>query len=296
MNTPAHLPVETRPFTWFDWMLLASAGGIWGSSFLFMDVALEVEHPGMVTFLRPMLGLVALLPFSAARRPVDRADRGRILLLGITWMAFPLTMFPLAQQWIDSSLAGMMNGAMPVMTIVVGAAIFGLRTGPIQIAGVMAGLVGILLIGLPTATTGGTRAVGVLLVVLAITSYGIAANLAGPLQRRYGSLPVLVRVLAVATVATMPFGLVGLAASSWSWPAVAANVAVGFGGTGLAYLAAATLIGRGGPVRMSVGTYLVPVGAAVLGGAVLGETLSVWLVAGGGVLLGGAWLTTRTSA
>ncbi|RUA26077.1 MAG: hypothetical protein DSY73_01355 [Actinobacteria bacterium] len=190
----------------------------------------------------------------------------------------------------------MMNGAMPVMTIVVGAAIFGLRTGPIQIAGVTVGLVGILLIGLPTATTGGTRAVGVLLVVLAITSYGIAANLAGPLQRRYGSLPVLVRVLAVATVATMPFGLVGLAASSWSWPAVAANVAVGFGGTGLAYLAAATLIGRVGPVRMSVVTYLVPVVAAVLGVAVLGETLSVWLVAGGGVLLGGAWLTTRTSA
>ena len=210
-------------------------------------------------------------------------------------MAFPLTMFPLAQQWIDSSVAGMLNSGMPVATVLVAALAFGVRSSRLQVAGIFIGLVGILLIGLPTATSGDTSALGVIFVLLAVTSYGIAANLAGPLQRRYGSAAVLSRVLAVATVATVPFGLFGLAHSSWSTQAFAANLAVGLGGTGVAYLAAATLIGRVGPVRMSVVTYLVPVVAAVLGVVVLGEVLVAWQVLGAAVLIGGAWLTTRAS-
>ena len=293
MNNQTIPPVEGRPFAPLDWLLLVSAAGIWGASFLFMDVALEVEHPGLITFLRPALGLLVVLCFPSAHRPVDRADRGRLLLLSITWMAFPLTMFPLAQQWIDSSLAGMLNSSMPVMTVVVGAAFFRTKTGKTQVMGVLTGLVGILLVGLPTATTGGTNAVGVLLVMMAVASYGVAAHIAGPLQRQYGSAAVLSRVLAVATIVTMPLGMFGLLSSAWAWWAVASNVAVGIGGTGLAFLAAATLIGRVGAVRMSIVTYLVTIVAALLGVFVLGETLSIWQVAGGLVLLGGVWLTSR---
>ena len=293
MNNQTIPPVEGRPFAPLDWLLLVSAAGIWGASFLFMDVALEVEHPGLITFLRPALGLLVVLCFPSAHRPVDRADRGRLLLLSITWMAFPLTMFPLAQQWIDSSLAGMLNSSMPVMTVVVGAAFFRTKTGKTQVMGVLTGLVGILLVGLPTATTGGTNAVGVLLVMMAVASYGVAAHIAGPLQRQYGSAAVLSRVLAVATIMTMPLGMFGLLSSAWAWWAVASNVAVGIGGTGLAFLAAATLIGRVGAVRMSIVTYLVTIVAALLGVFVLGETLSIWQVAGGLVLLGGVWLTSR---
>jgi len=71
-------------------------------------------------------------------------------------------------------------------------------------------------------------------------------------------------------------------------------VAVGVGGTGIAYVAAASLIGRVGPVRMSAVTYVVPVVAAVLGIAVLGETLGAVQVSGALVLVAGAWLTTRS--
>ena len=284
---------ESNPFRAFDWLLLLTAAGIWGASFLFMDVALDHEHPGLIAFLRPALGMLALWAFPAARRPVDRADRSRILALGALWMAFPLTMFPLAQQWIDSSVAGMLNSGMPVATVLVGATLFGVRTGRVQLLGVAVGIAGIAMIGLPTASTGETTGLGVVFVLAAVTSYGVAANLAGPLQRRYGSPAVLARVATVATVLTLPYGLVGLADSSWSTQAFAANLAVGVGGTGIAYVAAATLIGRVGPVRMSIVTYLVPVVAAVLGIVVLGESLVAWQVLGALVLIGGAWLTTR---
>ena len=285
---------ERRPFETLDWLLLVSAAGIWGSSFLFMDVALDAEHPGLITWLRPVFGLAALASFPAARRPVERSDRGRLLVLGITWMAFPFTLFPLAQQWIDSSVTGMLNSAMPVATVLVGAVVFGVAVQRPQVLGVLVGIAGIFMIGLPTARGGDTSALGVVLVLLAVSSYGLAVNIAGPLQRKYGSLAVLSRVLAVAVVATTPFGIYGLTQSVWSAAAVGANLAVGIGGTGLAYAAAATLTGRIGAVRMSIVTYLIPVVASLLGVLVLDEVLGGWQVAGAVVLVGGAWSTTRT--
>ena len=278
----------------FDWLLLVTAAGIWGSSFLFMDIALDTEHPGLVAWLRPLLGLAFMAGVPSARRPVDRSDNPRLFLLGLLWMAVPLSMFPLAQTWIDSSIAGMMNSGMPVTTLIAGATLFGVATHRVQVVGVAVGIVGLLMIGIPTASVGDTSAVGVLLVVLAVSCYGVAANIAGPLQRRYGSPAVLLRVLVVASLATTPWGLVGLAGSGFAWSAVAANLAVGVGGTGIAYVAAASLIGRVGPVRMSAVTYVVPVVAAVLGVTVLGETLGVLQVSGALVLVGGAWLTTRS--
>ena len=278
----------------FDWLLLVTAAGIWGSSFLFMDVALDAEHPGLVAWLRPLLGLAFMAGVPSARRPVDRSDNPRLFLLGLLWMAVPLSMFPLAQTWIDSSIAGMMNSGMPVTTLIAGATLFGVATHRVQVVGVAVGIVGLLMIGIPTASVGDTSAVGVLLVVLAVSCYGVAANIAGPLQRRYGSPAVLLRVLVVASLATTPWGLVGLVGSGFAWSAVAANLAVGVGGTGIAYVAAASLIGRVGPVRMSAVTYVVPVVAAVLGVTVLGETLGALQVSGALVLVGGAWLTTRS--
>ncbi|MEE2958618.1 MAG: DMT family transporter [Actinomycetota bacterium] len=281
------------PMRAFDWLLLATAAGVWGSSFLFMEVALRVENPGLVAWLRPAFGLCFLACLPSARRPVDRADLPRLGALGLLWMAIPLSLFPLAQTWIDSSIAGMMNSGMPVATLLAGSLFFGVVTHRVQVAGVVAGIAGMVVVGLPSATTDGTGMVGVLLVIVAICCYGLAANLAAPLQQKYGSTPVLLRVLVVATVATTPWGLVGLADSSFAWPALTSNVAVGVGGTGVAYVAAATLIGRVGPVRMSAVTYVIPVVASTLGVVVLDEVIGAVEVAGLVVLMAGAWLTTR---
>ena len=284
---------ESRPFLPFDWLLLVTAAGIWGASFLFMDVALDHEHPGLVAFLRPALGLLALLAFPASRRPVDRADRGRLVVLGITWMAFPLTMFPLAQQWIDSSVAGMLNAAMPLLTVLISWAIFHTPTGPRRLFGVGVGLVGILLISVPEASTAGTNALGVGLVVLAVASYGVAVNLAGPLQQRHGSLPVLVRALAFATVLTLPYGIVGLPDSTFAWDSLIACMLVGAGGTGIAFVFAANLSGRVGAVRASLVTYVIPIISIVLGVLFRDETVTVAAIIGTGVVLLGASLSSR---
>ncbi len=287
---------EEKPLEKIDWILLFTAASIWGSSFFFMDIALEAEHPGLITWLRPTLGFFAIVLFPSARKPIESSDWRAIILLAFTWMAFPFTMFPIAQQWIDSSVTGMLNSAMPVMTLIIGFLVFGVPVRKVQIIGILLGVMGISMVGLPTVNGGGTSALGVLLVLLAMTSYAVSVNIAGPLQRKYGSLPVLSRVLAISSLLTMPFGIYGLLISSWSLKAVGANLAVGIGGTGIAYAAATTLTGRVGALRTSIVTYLIPIFASLLGVMVLNESLGYWEAFGTLVLIGGAWLTTRTES
>lgn len=284
---------EDTPFAPVDWAFLLGAGSIWGSSFLLMAIGLDAFEPGLVTLMRVGFGGLALSLFPAARRRIPRGDLPKVALLGLTWMAFPLTMFPLAQQWIDSSLAGMLNSGMPVMTVVVSWTLFSTPTGPRRLAGVAVGAVGIALVGIPEATTDGTNALGVLLVLFAVTSYGVAVNLSGPLQQRHGALPVTATALGFATLMTLPLGVFGAARSSFAWDSLIACVVLGALGTGLAFVWAATLSGRVGAVRTSVVTYIVPVVAIVLGVVFRDETVTPWAVAGTLVVLLGAWLSSR---
>lgn len=294
MAAPTSSPEDT-PFAPLDWGLLLGAATIWGGSFLFMAIGLDAFEPGVVTFLRVAFGAATLAVLPAARAVIPREDRFRVFLVGVTWMAFPLTLFPIAQQWIDSSVAGMLNAAMPLQTALISWLVFKIPTGPRRLFGVAVGMIGILIIGVPEATTDGTNALGVGLLVLAVASYGVAVNLAGPLQQKYGALPVTAQALAFATVLTIPYGLVGLPDSSFAWDSLVACFVVGAGGTGIAFAMAATLTGRVGPVRTSVVTYVVPVIAVILGVVFRDETVALTAIVGTCVVLLGAWLSSRTN-
>lgn len=292
-TAPSDLRAEDKPMAPADWSFLLTVALIWGASFLFMAIALDDFEPGLVTLLRVVLGFATLALLPAARQPIPRAAWRQIGLLGITWMALPLTLFPIAQQWINSSMTGMLNSAMPIAAVLVAWLGFGIPTGPRRLAGVAVGIAGILIIGVPEASTAGTNAAGVLLVVGAVTSYGVAASIAGPLQREYGSVPVVFRALGVACILCLPYGLVDGAASSFSWAALAACAAVGIGGTGVAFAIAATLNGRVGAVRMSLVTYIIPIVSIVLGVVFRDETVTVWAIVGTVVVLAGAFLSSR---
>ena len=291
--TATDIRPEDTPFAALDWGFVLGAASIWGGSFLFMAIGLDAFEPGVVTLLRVGFGGLALLLLPGARKPLPREDLPKVALLGVTWMAFPLTMFPIAQQWIDSSVAGMLNAAMPLLTVLISWSIFNTPTGPRRLFGVGVGLIGILLIGIPEASTAGTNAIGVGLVVLAVASYGVAVNIAGPLQQRHGSLPVIARALGVATVLTLPYGIAGIPASTFAWDSLVACFLVGAGGTGLAFVFAANLTGRVGPVRASLITYVIPVISIVLGVIFRDETVTIAAIVGTGVVLFGAYLSSR---
>ena len=276
-----------------EWGLLAAAAGIWGSSFLFIAVGLDHFEPGLVTWLRILLGAFGLALARASRRPVDRVDWPRLATIGVLWVAIPFTLFPLAQRTIDSSVAGMLNGAMPLMTAAVAALLLWKRPDRRQVGGLLIGFMGVVAISLPSLRGANAAPVGVALALGAVACYSIAINLAVPVQQKYGSLAVLLRVLLVAAVLTAPYGIWSIPGSTFDWGAVAAMVVLGFFGTGVAFVAMTTLTGRVGAPRSSIAIYFTPIVAIVLGVVFRDEQVAVLAVIGTALVLVGAWITSR---
>ncbi len=191
-----------------EWALVAAAAGIWGASFLLIEVGLEHFGPGLIAFGRVAIGALTLAAMPRSRRPIDRADLPRVALLGLFWMAAPLLLFPIGQQWIDSSLAGMINGAVPIFAAVTAAILLRTRPANRQLAGIAVGFVGVVGVLWPATHDADATALGASLIVLAVICYGIALNIAVPLQQRYGALPVLLRAQMVALVLLAPAALV----------------------------------------------------------------------------------------
>jgi drug/metabolite transporter (DMT)-like permease len=277
----------------FEWGLLACIALIWGSSFWLIDIGLRSFGPGVITASRVLLGASILALIPTARKPVAREDLPRIAFLGAIWMGIPLSLFPIAQQWIDSSVAGMLNGAMPLATAVWSALLLRRAPGRFQLVGLIVGFGGVFAISWPELQGSQATFRGAVLVLIAITLYGLSANLAVPLQQRYGALPVLLRAQLAALVIVVPFGLFDFGNSSWSWSAALAMVPLGALGTGLAFVMMATLVGRVGGPRGSVAIYFVPVVAMALGVIALGESIAAIALAGAALVMAGAWLTSR---
>jgi drug/metabolite transporter (DMT)-like permease len=81
-------------------LLLIVPGIIWGASFLFIAEGLEAVSPNGVAFVRILVGFLTLSLIPAVRRPTLKTDRWRIAALGVLWLAFPVTMFPYAEQHV----------------------------------------------------------------------------------------------------------------------------------------------------------------------------------------------------
>ena len=289
--TPAPHTAHMTPREWSRWAL---PGVVWGTSFFFIAEALEAFPAATITPIRVGLGFLTLALFRGARSAtITSADRWRIRLLGVIWMAIPLSLFPFAEQHVSSSVTGMLNGATPIFVTAV-AAVLARTLPPAQrIAGLCLGMLGVVLIALPAAGEGSSSLWGVSLIFVALVFYGFALNLAVPLQQRYGSLPVLWRAQATAFVLTAPFGLAVADEIEFAWRPFLALVGLGVLGTALAYVAMADNAGRLGSSRASASVYLIPVVSLVLGALVRDETVAVVSVLGCAVTLVGAWLTSR---
>jgi drug/metabolite transporter (DMT)-like permease len=276
-----------------EWTLLMGTSLIWGSSFLWIAVALRDLEPGVVALLRLVLGAAALSVIPAARRPVQRRDWPRILLIAVAGNAGPALLFAVAQQTVDSSVAGMINSGVPILTLAMTVMLTRLAPGRLQVVGLIVGFGGILAMALPNLSGADAAPLGIGLLLLAITGYAITNNVMVPIQQQYGSLPVVARSLWVGVVLMLPAGAFGLAESRVTWRAAGAMAILGVAGTGFARSLQASLVGRAGAARASLVAYLIPVVAILLGVVVLSERVSALELIGVGLVLAGAFLASR---
>lgn len=276
----------TRSLT--DWLLLVVPGVIWGASFLFIAEGLEAVGPNGVTFSRIAIGFLTLSLFPSARLPVARADWAGTAALGVLWLAFPLSMFPFAEQHVSSALTGMLNGATPLFVAAVASALAHQLPSRGVMTGLAVGFGGAVVMAVPALGGGVNSAFGVGLILMALVSYGLALNLARPLQQRNGAMPVMWRALAVALVLTAPLGLPEVLAGDWSLRPALAMLGLGAGGTAIANVLTATAAGRLGATTASITAFLIPVVALLLGVLVRGEHVTTLSLIGAAICLLGA--------
>jgi drug/metabolite transporter (DMT)-like permease len=277
-----------------DWALLVLVAVTWGSSFLFIDIGVDHFAPTHVALLRLAFAAVTLAAVPGARRSVPRSAWPAIALLGLVWMAAPFVLFAVAEQSIDSSLAGMLNAAAPLFTAAVAGLVARRVPSRRRIAGLLIGFLGVLAISWPALRGAHATAAGAGLVVAATILYGIAFNVASPLQQRHGALPVIWRSELVAVGLVAPLGLTTMADSAFAWSSLAAVAALGFLGTALAFVAFTTLAGRVGSIRASVTVYFLPAVAIALGAVFRDETIAAASLLGTVLVTVGAYVTSRS--
>ena len=287
---------------WVTFWVLAIV--LWGPSFLLIKVALRELEPVMVVALRISLGAAgcwAVLLWQRIALPRQPRLLVALVLFGLVNTAAPFLLITWAEQYIDSGVAGILNGTMPFFTTLI--AHFFLaddRITPLKLLGLALGFAGMVFLAGGNLQSvnwlGGLR--GQLAVIVACICY--ACGLVYNSRALRGNRPEVTAAYSLTGaaawlwVAALAGGtVVRLPSSSAVWLAV---LWLGLMGTALAYTAAFYLMRSWGPTRVSLLTYVLPVVAVTLGVVFLGETLHWQLVVGGLLVLAGiAVVNLRTS-
>lgn len=265
-------------------VLYVALVGFWGSTFLWVEIALDSTGPFVISAVRLMVGALVVLVFiwhgGGGRRAEHswaalRPWAGRGMLLALLAAAAPGVLLAFAQQEISSGTASIVNATAPLWTVVIAFALVrGRREGRVggaRLAGLLVGLVGVgVLVGeAPSAS----ELKGELFVVAVAFIYSTGGVYA---QRRFALAPPYAAALfctAGAALYSLPFGVAGLVQDPPTAGDLAAIVALGVLSSGLAYVIYFELIRELGATRALTVTYLQPVVAILLGVIVLGEAI-----------------------
>jgi drug/metabolite transporter (DMT)-like permease len=264
-----------------DWSLLGVLSILWGGSFFFNGVVLREVPPLTLVLLRVALALIILLPLLWVYRirfPTGFAGWRPFFAIGLLNNVLPFSLIVVGQTYIPSGLASILNATTPLFTVVVMAAAGEERLHARRIAGVMTGLIGVVILhgggGLGFENGQG---IGILLCLAGAFSYGLSALLARRVLSNSPPLGTATFQLLASTV-MMTF-VAGFAERPWQLPMPGAATWLAVIGlatlsTALAYIVFFQILRRSGATNVMLVTLLIPVTAILLGYLVLGEQIS----------------------
>ncbi|GAA2989462.1 drug/metabolite transporter (DMT)-like permease [Microbacterium terrae] len=276
----------------------ALAGIVWGSSFLFMKVALTGISPTQVAWSRLTLGALALGLFVLIRRePFPRSLRiwGHMTVLAVTFCVIPFLLFSWAQQHVTSGLASIYNATTPIMTAIMAAVVLRVeKLKPTQIIGIAIGILGVGVIIAPWQGLDLSQSVVAQLAILGATAcYGFSLAYMRRFTADTGMSALMFSFLNIgiaAAIMTLLAPAIALQPVDLDLWVIGSVVLLGCLGTGVAYVWNQNTVRAWGPTRASTVTYLTPLVGVVLGVVVLGEHLSWNEPVGGLIVLAGILL------
>lgn len=275
----------SREMTLRDWFFVTLMGIGWGATFYFNEVLLRELGPVTVSAGRvgaAALTMWGLVLVTGRRVLLPPKVVLQMAVLGALMFGIPFTIYPLGQQVITASAAGIINAMTPIMVVIVSH----LWPGGEQAtwrksAGVVAGFSGIVLLSIPAIRgEGDNLLLGLIFTLLAPLCYGLAVNY---VRRLKGADPwvLLTWAFTFAGCALVVLALVHegtpqiSAGETWAALAIVGPVL-----TALPFMLFFSMLPRVGPTNLSTVTFIAPVSAVFLGVAVLGEGLGIWKLMG----------------
>lgn len=288
-----------------DWVAFLFLTLIWGASFFWIKIAVREVDPLTLVAWRLAFGLLGLAVFFPIKRPpIPREKRIWIYLavLGITSSAIPWTLISWAEMRIDSATASVLNGTVPLFTMIV--VYLFLRDDRITsdtIVGLLLGFGGVVVLAqrapsdAATTAGGGLQLVGKGAMLLSSFSYAIGAvharrNLRGTSALIQAFVSMAFSLAAVLAVIFLFRGRLPVPSRPDTWAALAW---LGVLGAGVASFVFYGLLHSVGPTRASLVTYMLPVVGVVLGVVLLQERLDWRLAAGALLIVSGVWVVNR---
>ncbi len=278
-----------------DWSLLGLLSILWGGSFFFNGVVLRELPPLTLVLLRVALASIILLPLLWVYRirfPEGLSGWKPFFAIGLLNNVLPFSLIVSGQTFIASGLASILNATTPLFTIVVMAAAGEEKLHARRVAGIVAGLIGVVILhgeGLGLETGQG---IGILLCLAAAFSYGLSALVARrflsnspPLgTATFQMLASAAMMMLVACIFERPWELAMPGATTWL-----AVIGLAALSTALAYIVFFQVLRRSGATNVILVTLLIPVTAILLGYLVLGESVSLREIIGA-LVIGSALL------
>ena len=278
-----------------SWTILIVLSLIWGSSFILMKQGMKAFSSDEVAALRITIASAFMLPFMVKYYKIDlKKNLKGLLLMGVFGNLIPAFLFTKAETEISSSLTGMLNALTPLFTIIVGMLAFGQAASRNQVAGVLVGFVGavVLVVYGGEEEEQSKNVIYSLLVALATLCYAISVNGIKAYLGHLNSLQATVWSFSLIGVpaAVYLFGFTDVVKHAQENPGAMASLGyvsiLAIVGSAISVVIYNTLIKLSGTVFAASCTYLIPV-VAIGWGLYDGESVHLMQIVAVGVIIAG---------
>jgi drug/metabolite transporter (DMT)-like permease len=268
---------------------------IWGASFMFMRLAVPHFGPVPLSAIRSTIAAIVLAPIVLVRGelPIFKRYWAHLFVIGLISTALPFALFALATAHTSAGFGSILNSLTPIFSALVAWVWLKEYLTPAMVIGILLGFAGafVMVFDRETIASG-----FVLLPVLAGLAGSLLYGMTGNYSRRFA---VGVPVSVIAAGSQFFSMLTLLPVALWQWPAAPIPVSswayagiLGLLCTAVAHLMYFNLLGKVGVARTVIVTYLIPVFAMVWGFLILGEGVTLKMLAGAACILSGIGLTT----
>ncbi|MBA3678021.1 MAG: EamA family transporter [Sphingosinicella sp.] len=273
------------------WVLFLALGLIWGMPYLLIRIAVRDLDPLIVVFARTTIGALILLPFALRAKSLAQAFRHWKWLAAYTLIeiSVPWLLIGYAETRLTSSTAGILISTTPLLAALAVAARGGEPLGGRRLAGLVLGLVGVILLMGLDLDVGDLPAAAAL--TMSAICYAIGPMVVAEKLKNVQPMGVVTGSLILAAALYLPF-------APFVWPSsITPEAAWSVFGlatlcTALAFILFFALIAEVGPARSTVITYINPAVALVLGVIVLSEPLTIGMAVGFPLIIIGSILGT----